>query len=146
MASHDWRACTPMSPPDSRQEVIRYIVKPGDTLFGIAGKFGIKPETILWSNQQVLGDNPHSLRPDQELNILPVDGAYHRWSAGDGLNGVAKFFGVTPEAIINFPANQLDPGTAGRLGASEHRAGHLAGDTGRVPGVRQLERAGHSAG
>jgi len=96
-------------PSRPRQEVARYIVNPGDTLFGIAGKFGIKPETILWSNQAVLGDNPHSLRPDQELNILPVDGAYHRWSAGDGLNGVAKFFGVTPEAIINFPGNKLDP-------------------------------------
>jgi hypothetical protein len=100
-------------PSRPRQEVVRYIVKPGDTLFGIAGKFGIKPETILWSNQTVLGDNPHSLRPDQELNILPVDGAYHRWSAGDGMNGVAKFFGVTPEAIINFPANKLDPAKLG---------------------------------
>ncbi len=96
-------------PSRPRQEVLRYIVKPGDTLFGIAGKFGIQPETILWSNQEVLGDNPHSLRPEQELNILPVDGAFHRWSAGDGLNGVAKFFGVAPEAIINFPGNQLDP-------------------------------------
>jgi murein DD-endopeptidase MepM/ murein hydrolase activator NlpD len=96
-------------PSRPRQEVMRYIVKPGDTLFGIAEKFGIKPETILWSNQAVLGDNPHSLRPDQELNILPVDGAYYRWSAGDGLNGVAKFFGVTPEQIINYPGNQLDP-------------------------------------
>jgi murein DD-endopeptidase MepM/ murein hydrolase activator NlpD len=96
-------------PSRPRQEVVRYIVKPGDTLFGIAGKFGIQPETILWSNQAVLGDNPHSLRPDQELNILPVDGAYYRWSAGDGLNGVAKFFGVTPEDIINFSGNKLDP-------------------------------------
>jgi hypothetical protein len=43
------------------------------------------------------------------LNILPVDGAYYRWSAGDGLNGVAKFFGVTPEDIINFSGNKLDP-------------------------------------
>jgi hypothetical protein len=100
-------------PSRPRQEVLRYIVKPGDTLFGIAGKFGIQPETILWSNQEVLGDNPHSLRPEQELNILPVDGAYHRWSAGDGLNGVAKFFGVAPEAIINFPGNQLDPSKLG---------------------------------
>jgi len=96
-------------PSRPRQEVARYIVKPGDTLFGIAGKFGIQPETILWSNQAVLGDNPHSLRPNQELNILPVDGAYYRWSAGDGLNGVARFFGVTPETIINFPLNHLDP-------------------------------------
>jgi murein DD-endopeptidase MepM/ murein hydrolase activator NlpD len=104
-------------PSRPRQEIMRYIVKPGDTLFGIAAKFGIKPETILWSNQAVLGDNPHSLRPDQELNILPVDGAYYRWSAGDGLNGVAKFFGVTPEDIINFPGNQLDPSKLGDFSA-----------------------------
>jgi murein DD-endopeptidase MepM/ murein hydrolase activator NlpD len=95
-------------PSRSRDQVIEYTVVVGDTLFDIADKFGLKPETLLWANQNVLADNPHSLRPGQVLNILPVDGAYHRWSAGDGLNGVAKFFGVAPEAIINFPANNLD--------------------------------------
>jgi len=96
-----------------RVDVLKYTVQKGDTLFGIAEKFGLKPETILWSNQFVLGDNPHNLRPGQELNILPVDGAYHRWSAGDGLNGVAKFFHVKPEDIINYPGNHLDPDTIG---------------------------------
>jgi len=96
-------------PSRPRQEVILYTVKLGDTLFGIAEKFGLKPETVLWANQVVLGDNPHNLRPGQELSILPVDGTYHRWSTGDGLNAVAKFFNVQPEEIVNFPANQLDP-------------------------------------
>ena len=100
-------------PSRPRKQVTQYVVKPGDTLFGIAEKFGLQPETILWSNQAVLADNPHSLRPEQELNILPVDGAYYRWSAGDGLNGVAGFFGVQPEVIINFPGNQLDPAALG---------------------------------
>jgi murein DD-endopeptidase MepM/ murein hydrolase activator NlpD len=102
-------------PSRPRTEVMQYTVQPGDTLFGIAAKFGLKPETVLWANQLTLGDNPHNLRPGQELNILPVDGTYHRWSAGDGLNGVAKFFGVAPEDIINFPANHLDPATLGDL-------------------------------
>ena len=100
-------------PSRSRDEVIEYTVKTGDTLFDIAAKFGLKPESLLWANQYVLADNPHSLRPGQVLNILPVDGAYHRWSAGDGLNGVARFFSVTPEAIINFSGNHLDPATIG---------------------------------
>jgi murein DD-endopeptidase MepM/ murein hydrolase activator NlpD len=95
-------------PSRPRLEVVTYIVQPGDTLFGIAGKFGLQPETILWANQPVLGDNPHNLRPGQELNILPVDGTYYRWSAGDGLSSVAKFFGVAPEAIVDFPGNHLD--------------------------------------
>ncbi|MGB9674257.1 MAG: peptidoglycan DD-metalloendopeptidase family protein [Anaerolineales bacterium] len=100
-------------PSRSRFEVIKYKVQKGDTLFGIAEKFGLKPETILWGNQFVLGDNPHNLRPDQELNILPVDGTYYRWSAGDGLNKVAEFFGVKPEDIVNWPGNHLDPTTIG---------------------------------
>lgn len=100
-------------PSRQRMEVAIYVVQSGDTLFGIAEKFGLKPETLLWGNQFVLGDNPHNLRPGQELNILPVDGVYHRWSAGDGLNAVASFFDVTPEDIINFSGNQLDPNTLG---------------------------------
>jgi murein DD-endopeptidase MepM/ murein hydrolase activator NlpD len=100
-------------PSRPREQVINYTVKSGDTLFGIGDKFGLKPETILWANQAVLGDNPHNLRPDQDLVILPVDGTYHRWSAGDGLNGVAKFFGVTAEDIVNYPGNNLSLETIG---------------------------------
>jgi murein DD-endopeptidase MepM/ murein hydrolase activator NlpD len=95
-------------PSRPRIDVQQYTVQQGDTLFGIADKFGLQPETILWGNQFTLGDNPHNLRPGQELNILPIDGAYHRWSTGDGLNGVSKFFGVEPEDILDFTGNHLD--------------------------------------
>ncbi|MFN8404702.1 MAG: hypothetical protein U0V48_14270 [Anaerolineales bacterium] len=37
----------------------------------------------------------HALQPDQELNILPVNGTYHEWQDGEGLNGVAEYYGVT---------------------------------------------------
>lgn len=100
-------------PSRPRLDVFQYTVKEGDTLFGLSDKFGIEPETILWGNQPVLGDNPHNLRPGQELNILPIDGAYHKWSAGDGLNGVAKFFNVEPEKIVNFSGNNLSPSELG---------------------------------
>jgi murein DD-endopeptidase MepM/ murein hydrolase activator NlpD len=109
------RAAAPHTtvPTRPRYEVSIYTVQQGDTLFGIADKFNLKPETLLWGNQLVLGDNPHNLRPGQELNILPVNGAYYRWQAGDGLNGVSKFFGVKPEDIINFPGNNLDAESIG---------------------------------
>jgi hypothetical protein len=47
------------------------------------------------------------------LIILPTDGTYHQWQAGEGLNSVAKYYGVDPETIINYPENQLDPETIG---------------------------------
>lgn len=100
-------------PSRPRTEVITYEVQPGDTVFGIAEKFGLKPETILWGNYYVLADNPHALTPGQVLNIMPSDGVYHKWSAGEGLNGVAQGYGVTPDVIVNFPGNRLDPETLG---------------------------------
>ena len=100
-------------PSRPRQEVIKYTVLAGDTVFGIAEKFGLKPETVLWGNYYVLFDDPHALQPDQELNILPVDGTYHEWQAGEGLNGIATYYRVKPEDIINYPGNNLDPTTIG---------------------------------
>ena len=95
-------------PTRPRTEVVTYIVKSGDTVFSIAEQFGLKPETILWGNYFTLADNPNALTEGQELNILPVNGTYHRWSAGEGLNGVAQGYSVTPEEIINWEGNNLN--------------------------------------
>ncbi|HEY5670440.1 MAG TPA: M23 family metallopeptidase, partial [Anaerolineales bacterium] len=110
-------------PARPRTVVDKYIVEKGDTIFGIAEKFNLQPETILWGNQFALADNPHNLRPDQELNILPIDGTYYQWQAGDGLNGVSKFFGVKPEDIINYPGNQLNPDEIGDFAHPNIEAG-----------------------
>lgn len=100
-------------PSRPRQEVIKYTVVEGDTVFGIAEKFGLQPYTILWGNYYTLLDDPHGLQAGQELNILPIDGTYHEWQQGEGLNGIASYYGVSPEDIINYPANNLDPATIG---------------------------------
>lgn len=100
---------TTIIPNRPRTQVIKYVVQPGDTIIGIAEKFGLMPQTVLWGNYYVLKDDVHRLRPGQELNILPVDGTYYEWQPGDGLNAVAKYFGVTPDVIINYPANNLNP-------------------------------------
>jgi murein DD-endopeptidase MepM/ murein hydrolase activator NlpD len=96
-------------PERPRLDVIRYQVQQGDNLFGIADKFGLKPESILWGNEDVLQDDPHKLSPGQELKIPPVDGTLYVWHEGDGLNGVARFFSVDPLDILTWPGNGLDP-------------------------------------
>jgi murein DD-endopeptidase MepM/ murein hydrolase activator NlpD len=100
-------------PSRPRQEVVKYTVQEGDTVFGIAEKFGLEPETVLWGNYYILLDDPHALQPGQELNILPVNGTYHEWQQGEGLNGISSYYGVKPEDIINYPANNLDIATIG---------------------------------
>jgi murein DD-endopeptidase MepM/ murein hydrolase activator NlpD len=105
-------------PSRPRQEIIKYLVVAGDTVFGIAEQFGLKPETVLWGNYNVLLDNPHSLKEGQELLIMPSDGVYWQWLAANkgGLIAFAKFFGVTAEDILYAPANHLDPAVVGDLG------------------------------
>jgi murein DD-endopeptidase MepM/ murein hydrolase activator NlpD len=94
-------------PSRPRFEVIHYAVQPGDSLFGIAAQFGLKPETLFWGNYDTLQDSVHNLQPGQELNILPVDGTYYEWNPGDSLLGVADFFKVDVQAILDWPGNQL---------------------------------------
>jgi len=98
---------------DVRDEIMTYTVQAGDTIFGVAEMFGLKPETVLWSNRYTIGDAPGGLSIGQELVILPLDGVYHRWEEGEGLNGVASFYGVIPDEIVNYPGNQLDPEIVG---------------------------------
>jgi len=95
-------------PSRPRAEVITYTVQAGDTLFSIAQNHGLKPETILWGNFEVLNDNPHFLKPKQILNILPVDGTLYQWKTGDTLQGVADFFQVDQQAIVSYPGNFID--------------------------------------
>ncbi len=90
-------------------DVTTYEVKAGDNLFLIADKYGLRPETILWGNYEVLRDNPQFLSPGQELNILPTDGVYYQWAEGDNLESIANSFKVEVEAILEYPGNRLLP-------------------------------------
>jgi len=100
-------------PDRPRADIIKYTIVKGDTVIGIAAKYGLKPKSIMFGNYYTLRDDPHNLSIGKELNILPVDGYYYEWQAGDGLNGVAKGLNVKPEDIINYPLNHLDMATIG---------------------------------
>ncbi len=105
------------APAASRYDFQEYTVVAGDTIFGISKSFGITAETILWTNYNVLQDNPAAIYPGQVLTIAPVDGVLYTWNAGDGLNGVSNGLNVTPEAIIEWPGNSLSYETIGDYAA-----------------------------
>ena len=104
-------------PSRPRQQIVKYVVEEGDTVFGIAKKFGLQAETILWGNYNVLLDNPHSLKIGQELLIMPSDGVYWQWLSANkgGLPGFAKFFGASVDDILSSPVNNLDPDAVGDI-------------------------------
>jgi len=95
-------------PTRPRYDIVKYTVEKNDTLFIIADKYNLEPETILWGNAR-LADNPNILSVGMELNILPVDGALRVVQPGDTLDKIANVFHGTVEDIVNFPGNDLDP-------------------------------------
>ncbi len=96
-------------PNRPRLAVIKYLVQEGDSLFEIAETFALKPETVLWGNWVTLDQDPHTLKPGQELDIPPVDGVLHTWSEGESLDAVADYFYVDSEDIIDWPGNHIEP-------------------------------------
>jgi murein DD-endopeptidase MepM/ murein hydrolase activator NlpD len=100
-------------PSRARVDILQYTVERGDTLFGLADLYGLKPESILWFNYDVLQDNPSEIAPGLVLNIPPVDGMLVTYRAGESLNAIAENASysttVTAQDIINWPGNNLDP-------------------------------------
>ena len=95
-------------PERPRYKAIEYTVGRGDSVYGIARKFNLKPETVLMANYETLEDNPHSLKPGQKLIIPPVDGLYYKWEEGDTIESVAGKYETTPEEILTWPGNDID--------------------------------------
>jgi len=100
-----------------KRELMTYTVVDGDTLFGIALKVGLRPETVLWSNYSLLKDNPDLLSIGQVLTIPPQDGLIVAVETGDTIDGLARRFGVSPETISTDPINGLtDPNQPLKIG------------------------------
>lgn len=88
-----------------------YVVRPGDTLSGIASMFDVSVNTIMWAN-----DLPRSgtVRVGQTLTILPVTGVKYTVKKGDTLASIAKAMHGNAEEIAQF--NGLSDGAALSVG------------------------------
>jgi len=95
-------------PQSYRKEITDYIVESGDSIFGIAKTYNIKPESILWANKSTLQDSPHMISIGIDLKIPPVDGIVYEWQEGDTLQKVADEYKAKVEDILLWPGNNLD--------------------------------------
>ncbi|HEY6012978.1 MAG TPA: M23 family metallopeptidase [Candidatus Limnocylindrales bacterium] len=82
---------------DGRNLVRTYKVKSGDTLTGIASKFGISMMTIWWANDLQSKD---ALHVGQELSIPPVTGLVVTVTAADTLDSLAQRYDVDANDIL----------------------------------------------
>ncbi|MBN1284606.1 MAG: peptidoglycan DD-metalloendopeptidase family protein [Anaerolineae bacterium] len=94
-------------PERDLDEVRVYTVQQGDTIFGIAQKFNIKPETLFWGNPDINARNLQFLQLGMELRIMPADGVIHLANGQQTLADIAAQYGVDPYDIIFSEYNNL---------------------------------------
>ena len=95
-------------PSRPRATILDYTVEAGDSIFGIAQKFDLQPESILWANYSVLNDDPHLISIGQELLIPPTDGVLYQWKEGDTIDKIAGDLLAEVSDILLWPGNNLD--------------------------------------
>ncbi len=101
----DLRTIIPTRP---RLDVLPYTVSLGDSVFEVAARFNLKPESVLWANYDLLNDNPDMIALGMQLQIPPADGVLYQWQVNDAFDAVAASFGAQPQDILNWPGNNLD--------------------------------------
>ncbi|HVW23238.1 MAG TPA: LysM peptidoglycan-binding domain-containing protein [Candidatus Saccharimonadales bacterium] len=83
----------------SRANIQNYTTVAGDTLSGLAVKFGVTSESIRWSNGLPSTD---ALKAGVKLIIPPVNGLVYTVKAGDTAASLASRYNVSQDQIIAY--------------------------------------------
>jgi murein DD-endopeptidase MepM/ murein hydrolase activator NlpD len=75
----------------------KYVVQSGDTISGIAQKYGVSINTLLWANSMTARS---LIRIGQELTVLPVTGVLHTVKKGETIGAIAKRYGSDTDKIL----------------------------------------------
>lgn len=82
----------------SKQDIIHYTTVAGDSLDGLASKFGVTANSIKWSNN-ITGS---TLAAGTNLAIPPVNGVVYTVKAGDTPSSVASRYQADANQIITY--------------------------------------------
>lgn len=100
------------APGPARTETVVYTVQAGDTISGLARRFGVSVNTILWENNL---SATSLIRAGDKLTILQTSGVSHIVTAGQTLGQIAKLYGATETDIM--AANGIGNPNQLRIGA-----------------------------
>lgn len=86
---------------------LTYEVRPGDTLYGIAGRYGIDAQYLLWNNPELTA-NPDLLIVGANILVPGVDGIVYDVRLGDTINAIAATYDIAADDVLSFAPNGLD--------------------------------------
>ena len=87
----------------SKADIKTYITQAGDTVSGLAAKFGVTSDSIRWSN----GLSGDALNPGTKLYIPPVNGIVYTVKAGDTADGLAVKYNANKDQILAYNDGEI---------------------------------------
>lgn len=96
----------PAQQTDRTAIFLEYKVQNGDTVSGIASRFGISAKYISWNNVDILSD-VDTLAPGMTLQIPMVEGIVHSVRFGETVSEIAARYDAKARDIVEFRANGL---------------------------------------
>jgi LysM repeat protein len=91
---------------DVSYEITEYTAQSGDSLWSIAQRFDLEPETILWGNEWL--SSIGVLQIGDTLKIMPTDGVLHTVQEGDTLETLERLHGTPAQEILEYFGNGFD--------------------------------------
>jgi len=85
-----------------RSSIVDYVVREGDTLSSIAGKFDVTIDSVKWVNDDV---NWKKIKSGDTVHVPPVTGIVYKVRAGDTIYSIAKKFQTNAQGMVDFPFN-----------------------------------------
>lgn len=79
----------------------KYRVKPGDSVWEIARRNGIRTATLLWANSDIIR-NAMSLPVGKEIHIPNMDAIEVRLKAGENISSIASRFSVNVSEVLKY--------------------------------------------
>lgn len=82
----------------TKEDIVKYVTVQGDTLNGLATKYGVTSNSIRWSN----GLTSSYLRAGTSLIIPPINGIVYKVKAGDTAEKLASKYHASEQSITRF--------------------------------------------
>ena len=104
-AANTETAPAPTETAEPLSPFILYEVQEGDTVSGIAARFGVSTQYVIWNNADLRDED--LLVPGQIIMVPAGDGVIHEVRLGETLSDIAVRYDADLQAIIDSPYNAL---------------------------------------
>ena len=93
---------------DPRSPVVEYKTQGGDSISGIASRYGVSIDTILSNNPTLNANNPNLIQRDQLLIIPRKDGILYKVGYGDTVDKIVKQYdNITSDTVVSYKPNNV---------------------------------------